>query len=305
MKLWQKYNQEQLQQFIDISDTYRDFCSKIGYKRISGKTLYEIKAFYPTLDIEKFNESQEGNRVRCNPNFEDLVGQKFNHLTVLRQGSYSNGKLVRWICRCDCGNITTPIRAAHLKDGHTKSCGCLQRKRSVEAHLIDLTGLRFGKLVVLEREEFSISDREGHWICQCDCGNKKTVLARALINGSTLSCGCLKSKGEMLIGQLLELHNIEYIKEYNFPDLLSDSGNRLRFDFAIFKNNELFCLIEYQGEQHYLATEYFGGIDAFEKRILHDERKKKYCRDNNIKLLEIPYSYSQIDCEKVLSFLWD
>lgn len=56
---------------------------------------------------------------------------------------------------------------------------------------IDLTGKRFGKLVVLsevaERKNKSIL-----WECRCDCGNKVIVQGMALRCGHTKSCGCLK-----------------------------------------------------------------------------------------------------------------
>lgn len=55
----------------------------------------------------------------------------------------------------------------------------------------DLTGQRFGKLVVVR----SISERGRRgdvvWECQCDCGGRKRVLTTRLTNGDTRSCGCL------------------------------------------------------------------------------------------------------------------
>ncbi len=56
----------------------------------------------------------------------------------------------------------------------------------------DLTGQRFGKLTVISkaREE----DRVVYWTCLCDCGNETVVDVYRLINGQTLSCGCLKHK---------------------------------------------------------------------------------------------------------------
>ena len=58
---------------------------------------------------------------------------------------------------------------------------------------IDLTGKRFGNLVVMydtgERKRKSIC-----WMCQCDCGNFKIVRSIELIKGDTKSCGCLHSK---------------------------------------------------------------------------------------------------------------
>ena len=54
---------------------------------------------------------------------------------------------------------------------------------------IDLTGQRFGRLVVLE---FAGKSKNGHskWLCKCDCGNEATVRYEALKRGDTISCGC-------------------------------------------------------------------------------------------------------------------
>ena len=56
---------------------------------------------------------------------------------------------------------------------------------------IDLTGQRFGKLVVKERAP---NNRFGgaRWLCQCDCGNTTVVAGQELRRGGTKSCGCLK-----------------------------------------------------------------------------------------------------------------
>lgn len=60
----------------------------------------------------------------------------------------------------------------------------------MKAH--DLTGQLFGRLVVLER----CGSKSGHsaWLCKCDCGNERVVRASSLINGDTLSCGCLNKE---------------------------------------------------------------------------------------------------------------
>lgn len=53
----------------------------------------------------------------------------------------------------------------------------------------DLTGQRFGRLIVISRAE----NRNGDvcWNCVCDCGNKRVVRRTHLVSGDTLSCGCL------------------------------------------------------------------------------------------------------------------
>lgn len=55
--------------------------------------------------------------------------------------------------------------------------------------LIDLTGNRFGRLVVVERGRHGRG--YSYWLCQCDCGIEKEVSASSLKNGNTKSCGCL------------------------------------------------------------------------------------------------------------------
>lgn len=52
---------------------------------------------------------------------QDLTGERFGKLLVLRRADSRNGK-TRWLCRCDCGN-EKEVAAQALKSGKTKSCG--------------------------------------------------------------------------------------------------------------------------------------------------------------------------------------
>ena len=60
--------------------------------------------------------------------------------------------------------------------------------------LIDLTGQRFGKLVVIRRAADHVypnGSSQAMWECQCDCGNRKDINSSCLKRGLTKSCGCL------------------------------------------------------------------------------------------------------------------
>lgn len=60
--------------------------------------------------------------------------------------------------------------------------------------LKDMTGLRFGKLTVIEKA--GNAKRGGAiWRCKCDCGNEKNVRGADLRSGHTKSCGCIHSEG--------------------------------------------------------------------------------------------------------------
>jgi hypothetical protein len=65
----------------------------------------------------------------------------------------------------------------------------------------------------------------------------------------------LHSYGEYVIQKLLEENNICFKREYSFNDLLSPKGKKLRFDFAIFENDELQLLIEFDGRQHFYGPD--------------------------------------------------
>lgn len=68
--------------------------------------------------------------------------------------------------------------------------------------LIDLTGQRFGRLVVIERDydyprEHQLVNKKAYWKCQCDCGKLKTVQGISLRNGEISSCGCKKVHNDL------------------------------------------------------------------------------------------------------------
>lgn len=67
----------------------------------------------------------------------DLTGQRFGKLIVIEKDkpfkTKSGQSVVKWICQCDCGN-TTSVATALLRNGKTKSCGCLQKERAKEVN---------------------------------------------------------------------------------------------------------------------------------------------------------------------------
>ena len=63
-----------------------------------------------------------------------MIGERFGRLTVIEYAGTNKHRKSMWLCECDCGNITHPIVGANLKQGTTKSCGCLlNEKQCAEA----------------------------------------------------------------------------------------------------------------------------------------------------------------------------
>ena len=73
----------------------------------------------------------------------DLTGNRYGRLTVLQEDGKTNHGDLRWLCKCDCGNIKT-ITGSKLKRGWTKSCGCIQKEwasRNMSTHKMSNTTL--------------------------------------------------------------------------------------------------------------------------------------------------------------------
>ena len=219
----------------------------------------------------------------------DLTNQTFGRLTVLcrdiEKEKIKKDRHAIWKCKCLCGNIVSVV-GKDLRAGKTQSCGCLQKERTSKSNGSQLINQRFGKLTVIK--QLPSKNSRTYWQCQCDCGRIVDVCARDLTSGDTKSCGCLFSKGEHKIATLLDKMNIFYKKEYIFSNY-----KNARFDFALFdNNNNLICLIEYDGPQHFI-DKISGGWNNLERynTITHpkDLEKNKYCEINHIPLLRIPY----------------
>lgn len=216
------------------------------------------------------------------------VGNVHGYLTVIERAPNKDGRAM-WKCRCKCGNEVV-VLGKHLRSGNTKSCGCYQKERAIQSNMDrvgSLVGQKIGKLQVLEEVGFitrASGKRNRVYKCLCDCGNYCEIQHTYLACGDTISCGCIRSKGEFQIEQLLKEHNIKYKKEYSFEDLIDKLP--LRFDFAILNDEEeLICLIEFQGKQYYDKNNGFYSEDL----VKHDKIKQEYCKEGDIPLIIIDY----------------
>lgn len=214
----------------------------------------------------------------------DETGNTYGSLTVIKSIRTETMRKTGWLCQCTCGN-TIICSGSDLRTGKRSSCGkhCNSIKNEI--------GKQYGFLTVIQQDPtpaLQFPDKSVHWICKCKaCGNQISISGRSLRNKQAQSCGCLKSSGELAISLYLNENNIKYKKEYSFKDLIYKRP--LRFDFALFDNDKLIGLIEFQGRQHFKDIKYFQN-DSFEERKLKDEKKVEYCKSHNIPLLKIiPY----------------
>lgn len=219
-----------------------------------------------------------------------------SRITVLKRDTENKSKITKWICQCECGKIFS-VDGTKLRNGWTKSCGCLQKEITSKRTRTDLTGQQFGYLTVIKP-----IGTYGHtvlWECKCKCGNIKQATSNNLLNGQTLSCGCLKSYGEALVSNYLKENDISFQQEYNLGNLRNIPKSITRIDFAIIKDNKPIGFIEVDGIQHYNKNNpwYNNGVE------INATLKEQYCKDNNIPLLHLFYNDRKINYDELKNFL--
>lgn len=101
----------------------------------------------------------------------------------------------------------------------------------------------------------------------------------------------MASRAEIKIHEILEAAGVDFKEEYTFPNLTSSNAKPLRFDFVVFDDDGYIdYIIEYQGKQHYVASPKFGGKKGLYQQQYNDNKKRRFCALNNLKLIEIPYT---------------
>ena len=128
----------------------------------------------------------------------NLIGRRFGKLVVMEYVGYDvvttrcgSQTHFFWKCKCDCGEECVTYTGM-LTGHHKESCGCIKKG-------VDLTGKRFGRLIVIEESEpQKRKDGKGQkrvWKCLCDCGNITFTIQDLLVGGHSKSCGCLQREG--------------------------------------------------------------------------------------------------------------
>jgi hypothetical protein len=228
---------------------------------------------------------------------KDTDMQLVKNLTILDKKRENNRTY--YYCECSICNNRKWIRADGFKD--CKSCGCMSKANYFKAK--DLTGLRFDRLLVLEKTD----KRDKHngsiiWKCMCDCGNIKMVEGNSLQNKNkkclTRSCGCLaKEVHNKSIQKAVNIHISEHIVQGTNIQTLRiplHSNNTSGYKGVCWdKRRELWRVqIEFKGKRYYLGR-YKNKEDAIKARQeadikyhqnfleWYDEQKKKEVNKND------------------------
>lgn len=140
----------------------------------------------------------------------------------------------------------------------------LQNIHFQSTYSTDISGQVFGYLKVLYEDPDNKKMEKHKWICQCLlCGNIVSIRRNSLVSGTTITCGChFISHGEKSIEDFLKKSGISFQKQKTFSTLKSNKNRPLRFDFYL---PDLKTFIEFQGQQHYYASDFFWRRRKFSK----------------------------------------
>ena len=212
---------------------------------------------------------------------------------------YSNVKYkstelkVNILCKIHGNFLQTPHD--HLSGKGCPDCG---RQSSLNSHLSN-TKIFIAKSKEIHGDKYVYLGeyKNQHQKIEIECKIHGVFLQKPKYHLQGNGCPvCKESKGEKEIRRLLNENGITYKSQFSFDDC--KNINKLAFDFYL--PNKNIC-IEFDGRQHFEPIEYFGGVYSLERQKIKDKIKDNFCKNNNIKLIRIPY-YEFDNIEKILNY---
>lgn len=125
---------------IVIGSKVNSLTVKEFVKDNNGRTRLKCECDCGNTTYAYLYEFTSGHKKSCGclkhrSNAQNLLGQRFGLLTVIKRVGTTENRKALWKCKCDCGKSTI-VRTADLKSGNTKSCGCLGKRKALASILI-------------------------------------------------------------------------------------------------------------------------------------------------------------------------
>lgn len=255
--------------------------------------------------------------------------------STMRLRILSTGSGLKYQCQCKCGQIHYLSERIFLEKRHRNcghGCGQILRKKHA-SYNFDYTDAVFESLEIIECIDDNVEVLEKDYNpkngrskniyrvyklykCRCYlCGKeyelrsdafeiKKDRYGYRAQEGyySDTCCSCHEiSSFQWRTIKILQEHGIKYRVEKSFLNLYGvGQRNLLRFDFVILDSkNDIKCLLECQGKQHYEPSVDLGGVRQYEVQLQNDELKRTYAKEHNMLLIEVPYTCDTLKKEEM------
>ncbi|MDD9267863.1 DUF2726 domain-containing protein [Paenibacillus sp. GCM10023248] len=242
------------------------------------------------------------NKKKTHKEFIEIVEEIHGEEYVLLEEYISMNKKIKVMhstCR-EKWNVTP----RHLLDRNCPTCSMENKRQKLlishddyVAKLFSVWGNEFETLSV-----YKIS-RENMQFRHNKCGFEFWTRPYNLLIGQ----GCLQckeSRGERMIGNMLRALTDSSENTFDIQKRLNDCRDKypLPFDFVVYnQSEEIICLIEYDGRQHFEPVEAWGGKEDFKEVQRRDKIKTEYCIGKSIELIRIPYYLSEEDVYRILN----
>ena len=271
------------------------------YKKAQEKGFELIKVFKKEGDKKKHVELKCSHGHTFEKRMDDLYNKKIklncpfcigHRLTV--------DKVIEKIEECDKEILNMP-KEVNAKTKITVKCSCgIIHETTYDGVRKRCTQCGFDGIKLTMEQAKEIASKYGYTILEeeyintktpmkmiCPCGHECIIPLKNFYDKK--GCPkCRKSKGEKEIEKYLKEHNIDFKDEYSFEECRYK--NPLEFDFYIPSLN---MCIEFDGEQHYEPRTFSGNVEEaltkFEEDKKRDDIKNKFCENNGIILVRIPY----------------
>lgn len=271
-----------------LSDTYVNcktklefVCKKHRDKGIQRKTFDDIVnskqgCRYCGIELrgKKYQINTDTIIARCN----ELL------LNYVDRYVHNQETWIKFTCNNHLDKGIQEISWFHLKTCAKGCAYCTGRYKTTKDFIVEMAEINPNIEIIGE-----YTGSENAVDCRCKlCGCLWSPIGRSLKNGQ--GCPhCTMSKGEIKVRQFLDSQKIKYVSQKTFDDCIYEQ--KLKFDFYLSDYN---IIIEYDGEQHFKPVDFANkGIEwatnLYNKNLEKDAIKNKYCKDNHIFLIRIPY----------------
>lgn len=223
--------------------------------------------------------------------YEEFIHKcKMVHGDLYRYFNYYGYKNKCKIECVKCNNIFEQLASNHLKGQGCPKCGIIissdKRRKRLSQFIKDSNNKHFNKYNYSKSNYINCMTK---LIISCPGHGDFEQTPNNHLQGKGCP-SCKESYNVSIISNFLDNKNIKYIKEHKFQSCINI--NPLPFDFYLPDYN---MCIEYDGEHHYIPIENWGGINNLKKVQINDSIKDKWCSQNRIFLIRIPFWESPID----------
>ena len=296
----EKLTQEEvIKRFYDKWDKKFDY-SKVVYVNKRTKVCVTCKEHgdfytYP-FDALKYGcphcaEKERINHIRLTKDefvvkAKKVHGEKYDYSETIYKGSMDKVEI-----RCPIHGVFKQTPNVHLRGSGCPLCGNitngLKNRKGKKNFILDANKIHNNKYSYELVPDSILTTDDIPIICPIHGVFYQNVHSHLIGSGCPHCPKKTISKGEDKVKEQLQKNKIDYIPQYKIlnEDLFCKNKN-IYIDFYIPSLN---TFIEYNGEQHYKESYYYGGKDRFKQQQERDMALRQYCIRHKIKLIEIPY----------------